>query len=117
MRLTELNPRWCSVAGRSGQGVTFDCPHCRKARLCVFFANPLDGGTPLPCWKDTGVAHPVLDLYFAEHDASPPGFEVVPPGYLWQRSGETFESLTLTPSVDASASGHWHGFITAGEVR
>jgi hypothetical protein len=33
---------------------------------------------------------------------------------LWQRTGETFETLTLTPSVDCSAWGHWHGFITNG---
>ena len=25
--------------------------------------------------------------------------------------------LTVTPSIDASASGHWHGFITNGEIR
>lgn len=24
--------------------------------------------------------------------------------------------LTVTPSIDASASGHWHGFITNGEI-
>ena len=27
------------------------------------------------------------------------------------------DDLTVTPSIDASASGHWHGFITNGEVR
>lgn len=26
-------------------------------------------------------------------------------------------TLTLTPSVDASKHGHWHGFITNGEIR
>jgi hypothetical protein len=116
MRLTELNPRWCAVAGRNRQGVTFDCPHCRKARLCVFFANPVDGAEPLPPWRDDGVDGNVRDLFFEEHDLSPPGFEVVPPGFLWQRAGDTFETLTLSPSVDASASGHWHGFIRDGLI-
>ena len=32
-------------------------------------------------------------------------------------SGEGFVDLSLTPSVDASKAGHWHGFITNGEVR
>lgn len=39
----------------------------------------------------------------------------------WQRTGETFETLTLIPSLQRvkSASGHgcdWHGFVTNGEV-
>ena len=43
-------------------------------------------------------------------DLQPRWFDV--PG-----KGETFETLTLTPSVDASAAGHWHGHVTDGEVR
>lgn len=101
MKLTELSPRWIGVGDalpRRRIGVTFDCPHCRETRLGVFFANPVDGG---PAYVDLLPA---------------PG---VPPivRHHWQRTGETFDALTLTPSVDASASGHWHGFITQGEVR
>jgi hypothetical protein len=40
----------------------------------------------------------------------------VPPGILWRREGDTFDTLTLSPSVDASPSGHWHGFVRNGEV-
>lgn len=99
MQLTELNPRWCMDADiviggvnrhyeeRHGMAITFDCPHCRKERLGVWFANPIDG---LPPTDDAA--------------------------HLWQRSGETFETLSLSPSVDASAHGHWHGFITNGVV-
>jgi len=32
-------------------------------------------------------------------------------------SGASFETLTVTPSLDASRAGHWHGFITDGEIR
>lgn len=100
MKLTDLDPRWACDAdiviggtkrhfeGRTGMAVSFDCPHCRNTRLAVWFANPIDG---LPPTDD------------AEH--------------LWRRTGETFEALTLTPSVDASKHGHWHGFITNGEIR
>jgi hypothetical protein len=35
----------------------------------------------------------------------------------WRASGDTFEAMTLTPSVDASKEGHWHGHITNGETR
>jgi hypothetical protein len=96
MRLTDLDPGWLSTAdGRNGMGVTFDCPHChalgKYQKLGVWFANPVDGGTP---------AEPAVE-----------------PKPRWQRAGETFETLTLTPSIDASASGHWHGWITSGDVR
>src|SRR4051812_3487927 len=98
MKLTELNPRWLLdadivVGGQSihnehrvGMAVTFDCPHCRTTRLGVFFANPIDGGLP----SDDGK--------------------------LWQRTGDSFDNLSLSPSIDVSAHGHWHGFIKDGEV-
>jgi hypothetical protein len=40
----------------------------------------------------------------------------VPPGHLWHREEEDFEKISLSPSVDASASGHWHGFVTNGAI-
>ena len=77
---------------RAGMGLTFDCPCClgtaKATRLTAFLANPIDGGLT----SDDG-------------------------GPLWTRSGETFDNLTLTPSVDVSQFGHWHGFITNGEIR
>jgi hypothetical protein len=98
MKLTDLEPRSLMDAdivvggqvvhdgNRDGMGVSFLCPHCRACRLGVFFANPIDGKSP----SDDGL--------------------------LWQRTGETWDTLTLTPSIDTSKHGHWHGFITGGEV-
>lgn len=92
MRLTDLDPNfWTAEAGRAGQGITFLCPCCLTQHLGVWFANPVDGGPPAP---------PELS-----------------PAPRWQRSGDTLETLTLSPSIDASASGHWHGFIVDGEIR
>jgi Family of unknown function (DUF6527) len=123
VRLADLDPRWVVDAdiviggvsrhyeGRTGMGITFACPHCvaqlspevqalvaiteaelpREAAITflgVWFANPIDGG-------------PATD------DAE----------YRWHREGATFDTLTLSPSIDASKSGHWHGFITNGEIR
>lgn len=34
----------------------------------------------------------------------------------WQRTGDSFETLTLTPSIKRVGGCGWHGFITAGEV-
>jgi hypothetical protein len=46
-----------------------------------------------------------------------PGIGTNKDGVLWQRTGDDFEDLTLTPSIDASNSGHWHGFITGGQIQ
>lgn len=109
MKLVELNPKWCGYGGsgitgpdgnpvpsREGIGITFECP-CGKVdhfpdsdTIFVGFANPLDGGPS--AWRD---AHP-----------------------LWTRQGDTFEMLTLTPSIlrTLPEGCKWHGFITNGEV-
>lgn len=100
MKLTDLEPRWALDADimvdgtvvhnehRQGMGLTFLCPHCKAVRLGVFIQNPVDG---LPPSDDAKM--------------------------LWARvSGSTFEDLTLSPSIDASKSGHWHGFIQRGET-
>lgn len=98
MRLTELDPRWIRAGeGRTGMGVAFECPvhGGRCGMLGVWFVNPIDGGSP---------AEPSIE-----------------PTFRWQRTGDTFDTLTLTPSVDASQNKYhdtpcWHGFITNGEI-
>lgn len=41
--------------------------------------------------------------------------------YAWTIQGgiatATFETMTVTPSIDASGAGLWHGFITNGEIK
>jgi hypothetical protein len=111
MRLADLHPRWFAEAGRRGQGVTFDCPCCvgkpDAVRLAAAFVPTLDEGAPI------NLAPKVL---FPALWPNGPGVTTVPPGIHWQRAGNTFETLTLMPSIDASRAGHWHGFITGGEV-
>lgn len=117
MKLTDLQPRWFDVPGVGGavDGVTFLCPcaPCRAAfaaggspvRIGVQFANPI-GTDPKPLMTFQEKHRHVHDMRTFD----------VPPGFLWQREGETFETLTLSPSVDASAAGHWHGWVRNGEV-
>lgn len=103
MRLLDLNPRWVGHGGegvsdkhgnpvpeRSGVAVSFLCPCGDGMRVCLMLRNPLDGGAPLE------------------------GYE----NHNWQRTGEAFESLTLTPSIQRADPGgcRWHGFITNGEI-
>lgn len=106
VRLTDLEPHWISfptaVDGmRFYFGVSFLCPHCspslpehgaqRRRRMAVSFWPPVD----------------------------PDGWEskiVLPPHEKYHRrvSGDTFQTLTLEPSINFE--GHWHGRITNGEI-
>lgn len=113
MRLTELDPKWLDINGPR-VGLVFKCPHCQKCYLSCFF---------IP------TEHIAGDDY---HDSQYGLFKRVLPedqvhetvpcrrGFAWAAQPPvdqaTFENLSVTPSLDASASGHWHGFITNGEV-
>jgi len=115
MRLTDLRPRWITdSSNRSGMGMGFQCPHCHNVRLVVWFSNPVDGG---PMYR-------LEQMPQIPHGASP---EVVQQivrkqkltkmaNCRWFRTGENYASMTLSPSIDASEAGHWHGFISNGEI-
>jgi len=97
MRLTELDPRWIgfgsyqSVPEFQGKrwhiGISFNCPHCIDQRIAVFFSNAIDDGV---AWA------------FSSWDI----LKEIQKRNLWQRTGESFEDLSLLPSIDASACGH-----------
>lgn len=101
MRLTDLDPRWVGAGGdgitrngqpvpeRHGVAVSFNCP-CGSAecqRACIMLTNPIDGGSSV-------------------QDGQP----------TWERTGDTFETLSLTPSIQRVSDCRWHGLITNGEV-
>lgn len=99
MKLTELKPRWYVLhEGGPKVGLTFECPHCRVQRLGVAFHHA--GGDI------------IADKEWETHG---------PGTALWTITGDqdtqSFENVSLTPSVDASSFGCWHGFITDGEIR
>jgi hypothetical protein len=98
MRLVDLHPRWMDgFDGREKIGVIFDCPCGCPQDNYVPFKNPIGGGE-------------------SPHKL----------GALWTRTGDTFETLSTTPSIlrhpfsaDPDPKYHckgWHGFITNGEV-
>lgn len=101
MKLIELNPRWYrQFSDGPISGITFICPHCyldKKQRLAILFQPTFDDeslakfGIPWP--------HPAI------------------PGPYWKRTGNDFETITLEPSINAGAVGHWHGSIVNGEIR
>lgn len=99
MKLADLNPRWVGLHNWSSDsvyriGVSFDSPTTGK-RLAVLFTPAID---PDGLMAKYGWGEPFPE---AKH---------------WQRSGDTFNTLTLQPSLDFSANGEWHGFITNGEI-
>jgi hypothetical protein len=96
MRITELSPEWIG----DKKGIMFLCPCCKDMTLtCYFEATPMKQQM-----QTAAIMRP------NNHGKIVP----VNPKFAWTRQGDDFETLTITPSVDASASGHWHGFITNG---
>jgi hypothetical protein len=105
VKFSDLNPCFVDVGGegitdkdgnpipeRTGIGVTFDCPCGCTVRGYVGFENPIDGGPPRASKGEP----------------------------LWHRDGDTFDTLTLRPSILRSKSKGacgWHGFITGGLVN
>lgn len=114
MKLADLNPEWWGPAGRSGVALLMDCPcaKCRtvkQRRLLISVDPPLDGGPAIV--MDGMKTHRAI-----EAGELPEGVCIVGSEIAWKRTGDTFDTLSLSPSVDASRSGDWHGFITNGQV-
>lgn len=97
MKLIDLEPRWFTLTKDGPRvGLTFQCPHCRKERLGIVFHHQ---------------GHEAIeDVYIKANAQNKDRF-------IWTESGDEFDSVTMMPSIDASASGHWHGYITNGEIR
>lgn len=120
MRLVELKPHWLH-RGEQRVGVMFLCPRCvaKKLRRPTYLTCFWVGQDKI--WRDDDGQMSLVERALREKGllgwAYKPN-DVVPckRGYAWQMSGGTFENLTLQPSLDASASGHWHGHVTNGEI-
>lgn len=118
MRLTDLEPRWLL---KDGQRVGF------------IFRAP---NRPDKCWQSCFLASPprreqwalfaaafhgaVEDVDEDFGDFSRPDVQGCSAGTHWQIAGgidaADFSTLSVTPSLDGSAGGNWHGFITNGEI-
>lgn len=117
-RLVDCNPRWVAARYRGEEngtpaGVKFDCPEGHKDCWHVIPFTPDMNGAPRESWQSNGA--------------------------VWQRTGDTFETLTLAPSIRrippyesreaAVAAGcipeyvtdsflcAFHGFVKNGEIE
>jgi hypothetical protein len=115
LRLVELEPKWLTIGDRK-VGLVFKCPHCRSTWLSCFFEKT-------PKWKDGDGERfsetTQFGMFQRINEADFDKSNIVPcrDDFAWTRTGDNFESLTIIPSLDCSAAGHWHGFITNGIAR
>ena len=107
-RLADLNPKWVRLHG-SGEiwGIRYDCP-CGKRGL---------DGSDVPTHPDV-IANvcemggwamvPTKSNWLGEPQCA----DSIARG--WDLTGDSFENVTLTPSIHHV--GHWHGFLTNGAM-
>lgn len=121
MRLTELDPRWLTFDGRR-VGFIFRCPTGGRTGWQTCFAEkfPSMSGTrpPLDDWCTADSQAGIVATCCPELE--PQDVQLCNKTCAWTIAGgiekATFETLSVTPSIDGSAAGNWHGYITNGEI-
>lgn len=127
MKLADLNPRWLERDG-TRLGLILQCPHCVAAGL----TRPALGEawhhkqhvSLLTCFfQPTPKKEQFKLLWAAGEELDEDGYpsvHIIPcnPSAQWKVvGGSDFADLSLAPSLDASAAGHWHGHLTDGEIK
>lgn len=91
-RLVDADPGFFTDGETKGAGIVFECPLHENCCVGVHFENPIGGGVPSANAK-----------------------------VRWRRDGETFETLTLSPSIRVTSPNHdgchWHGFVKNGRFE
>jgi hypothetical protein len=112
MRLCDLDPRWLTKDGRR-VGFIFLSPTRKNGpvhwrQTCFFEKTPFREQRAL-VWAE------MADQ--ADEDREFGNWQPCKQDFAWKLHGEpNFETLTVTPSLDGSAGGLWHGFITNGQI-
>ena len=98
-RLIDADPSWW--VPRDGDrtrkiGIIFDCPIHEHCSVGVPFSNPIGGGSGEPMHSSKA---------------------------LWERTGEDFDTLTISPSihvlgeVNGPDGCQWHGYVRNGRFE
>jgi hypothetical protein len=120
MTLLDLDPKWLMFEGRR-VGFIFRCPLLAKRNWWQTCFTEC-----FPTFKGTGEArrYVTTDSQCAIVDASAPEtkgqWQGCNPNMAWTVHGgignADFDTLTVTPSLDGSAGGTWHGFVQNGQI-
>lgn len=96
-RLVDFQPRWVTP-----HFFIFKCPHCGKAWLSC-------KSVPMMI-REQREALEAIGLSL--HEVAPCNQAT-----CWTFSSHDFATITVHPSINAEASGCWHGFITDGVCK
>lgn len=100
MNLLDLSPRWLKN---------------ENDRRWLLFKNPTGGDCWLTCKNFPMSVHDQMEGVYKLAPDLKGQLIVCVRDYNWTIKGE-LANLTVHPSIDASASGNWHGFIVNGQV-
>lgn len=105
MRLADLDPEWLAIGGPDIRDVATgeEVPRIEKAGLSFL----------CPC----GCGHRVMVMFQHSVGENKPIGERRYSGHRWQATGNSFDDLTLRPSILRSNGCGFHGYITNGEVQ
>lgn len=112
MKLTDLDPRWLLRDGRR-VGFIFRSP-TKPAwwQSCVF--QPTDHN------EQKELFNAALDVQGENRNYAFTTVQGCKHSCGWAPmpapEAATFETISVTPSIDGSAGGLWHGFITSGQI-
>lgn len=98
MRLLDLEPRWIY----KNKIFTFKCPHCRRDWLTckrVVMSHRQQREIAEAAFGDD-----ISNVVLCQDDCA------------WSFSSFDFATISVSPSLDASKSGNWHGHISSGMI-
>jgi hypothetical protein len=103
MKLVDLDPQWLIKDGR---------------RVGFTFTSPTKPEWRQSCFVEAVPRQEQWALFEKQGHEKTQGCKE---GYLWKVAGgidnADLATISVTPSIDGSAGGTWHGFITNGEIR
>lgn len=130
MRLVELDPHWLMFEERR-VGFIFRCPlpsrrtewqTCFVEKFFLFKSRAgtySSGDIAFEPDSQCGIVHACAGEYIRDPGNSC-DWQSCNPDCQWVVDGgianASFETISVTPSLDGSKGGNWHGHITAGEI-
>lgn len=98
LALTELYPKWIHP-----NVFVFVCPHCRTMLL-------LCKNIRMQIKEQQDLILRTLEMEFSD------GVVPMAENAAWKWDVPKFETMSVTPSINAAPAGHWHGHIKKGII-